>query len=38
MIDLNPAHHGLKSIGHMGYFFGSACVLWDDVFTFFDSQ
>jgi predicted alpha/beta hydrolase len=38
MVDLNPVHHGLKGIGHMGYFFGSASVLWDDVFAFFDRQ
>ena len=38
MIDLYPADHGLKNIGHMGYFFGSASALWDDVFTFFESQ
>lgn len=38
MVDLHPSHHGLKRIGHMGYFFSTASGLWDDVFVFFDNQ
>lgn len=35
-VDLDPAAHGLKSLGHMGYFRGGAEGIWDRVLTRFD--
>ncbi|MGE4071614.1 MAG: alpha/beta fold hydrolase [Lysobacterales bacterium] len=34
-IDLDPRQHGLKGIGHMGYFRREAQPLWDEVLAWF---
>ena len=35
-VNLTPADHGLKSLGHMGYFRRNAQPLWDAVLDWFD--
>lgn len=37
-VDLDPKTVNIQGIGHMGYFFGGARSLWDDVFAFFDKH
>lgn len=34
-VDLDPRQHGLKAIGHMGYFRREARPLWDEVLAWF---
>ena len=34
-VDLDPLQHGLKAIGHMGYFRREARPLWDEVLAWF---
>jgi predicted alpha/beta hydrolase len=35
--DINPAHFGLKNVGHMGYFRSNAQPLWEDALRWLDA-